>query len=245
MALITLTPNASPLVPINIDEVDIYKVSAYVSVDAPGANSVVVYSAPSAFLGDMQSVVVNETVATITALTNSLITLTIGGVATLVNAYNIIDILPSGSGSKILIKEFGTVNTLFATESPSAIKPLFFSATNNTKYAINPAIAAGPLSVSQIAAGYIKVNTSGGAVSLATPSLADFTSAGYGEGSVITFFVENVSIGSTFSATLSPGANVDFNNLNGTAAVADALTTCLGKFEIVIKASKATLSRVY
>jgi len=241
MALLTLTPTSGSPASIQVDEIDIYRVTSY------GAGSNVVYSGPSAFLGDQVAVIVNETPAAIAALSTALITLTIGGQSVLVNVFNIFDVVVDPIGSKIMYKEFGLITYLFATEAPSVVKTLVFSATNNTKYNISAAITSTSLSVNQVSAGYIKADTSGGAVALTLPTFANFTSAGYGEGSVITFFVENVSIGSTNAATVTVpgGGNVNFNTLNGTGAVADGATTSLGKFEIVIKSTSATVSRVY
>lgn len=129
MALITLTPSdGSPAIYVN--EFNMTRVTPYSDPTLPSANADVVFVGPSAFLGDQQSVVVDETVAAIqgdsAALSaGNLATVTIGGASVVINLNNIISLVAEGTGSKIQYKEFGVVSYLFTTEDPAAITLLF------------------------------------------------------------------------------------------------------------------------
>lgn len=124
MALITLTPSSGSPAAIYVNDFNMTKVSPYTANSTyPTAHADVVFSGPSAFLGDQQSVIVDETVGAIVALsapaTANLITVTVAGVATLLNSNNIISAVADGTGSKIQYKEFGVVSYIFCAEPPT------------------------------------------------------------------------------------------------------------------------------
>jgi len=250
MALLTLSPlNSGFPASLLIDENDVYRVTPYAgNTTYPTANALVIFNAPSAFLGDQQSVIVTQTALSIGQASSSLFPLTIGGVSTYVNSKNIVDVATDGgSGSKVLIKEYGIVNTLFATETPAAVKILVMGATSTTtKYSAASFTVSANLSVSDVIGGYIS-STTAGAVVLTLPTVAAFAAAGYSTGSVITFYVENLTIGSTNPITPTVQAGMTFSTVSGHAnAVASLAATCVGKFEIVMQsATVATLARVW
>lgn len=248
MALLTLSPlNSGFPASLLIDENDVYRVIPYTAnTTYPTANALVIFNAPSAFLGDQQSVIVSQTALAIGQSSSSLFPLTIGGVSTYVNSKNIVDVATDGgSGSKVLIKEYGIVNTLFATETPAAVKILVMGATSTTtKYSASNFTITGNLAVSDLIGGYI-ASTSTAAVVLTLPTIATLVAAGYSTGSVITFYLENLTIGSANTVTLLPtGYNIATGGTLMSAS--SAVATCVGKFEIVMQSSTvATIARVW
>jgi len=130
MALIPLTPSSGSPAAIYVNDFNMTKVTPYADPSLPTANADVIYSGPSAFLGDQQSVVVDELPAAILAAsapaTANLIQVTVSGVATLLNSNNILSVVSDGgTGSKIQYREFGVVSYVFASQAPAAIAMLF------------------------------------------------------------------------------------------------------------------------
>ena len=115
---------------IYVNSLNIVKVNTFTSSEIPSANADVIYSAPSAFLGDQTSVIADElpaNIASASALPSTgIISVTVAGVAVYLNVYNILSVVSDGgSGSKIQYKEFGVVTYIFCSESPSTVQGKF------------------------------------------------------------------------------------------------------------------------
>lgn len=243
MALLTLTPTSGSPASIQIDENDIYRVTAN------GAGSTVIYSGPSAFLGDQQTVVVSESVSTIDGLSKILFSVTVGSASVVLNANNIYDVVTDGgSGSKIMYKEFGLITYIFTTQSPAVIKNFVSVATNSTKGLSvgDTFVGGGTASASEVLAGILIANDAA-PQTVNLDSQANFLAAGLTSGSSVSFYINNTAAG---LVSLSPGAG-GTPNLNNSPAFApntamQVAGNSIAKFEIFATSGSAyVVARVY
>lgn len=242
MALLQLTPTSGSPATIFIDENDIYRATS------SGSGSLIVYSGPSAFLGDQQSVIVNESLGTLNVMSQSLIVITVGSNPVLINTANVVNIVSDGgSGSKIQYKEFGVTTYLFATQSPATLLGFYNAATNITKGATASSTynSSSPVPPSDVLLGIINATT-GGAITLTLDVATAFTAAGLTTNSSISFLVQSLGSGTVTLAANTGGVVNTSNNagFGGNAMIVAGNT--VAKFEMFCPSSNTyVLSRVY
>lgn len=245
MALLTLTPTSGSPASIQVDENDIYRVTS----NAGG--STVVFSGPSAFLGDQQTIIVSQSIATINSISSALFSVTVGAVSVLLNVNNIIDVVSDGgTGSKIMYKEFGNITYIFTTQAPLVIKSFVSVATSGSKAVTvgNTFVGGGTATAAEVIAGILIANDAL-PQAIALDTQANFLAAGLTSGSSVTFYVNNTAAG---AATLSAGAGGTENTNNddgfgggaGDAMVVSGNSSA--KFEVFADSgSSYILSRVW
>lgn len=244
MALLKLTPTSGSPASIQVDEIDIYRVTS-----SAAGGSTVVYSGPSAFLGDQQTVIVNESISTVDSLSTALIQLTIGSQVILINAFNIFDVVTDAVGSKIMYKEFGNITYLFAAQTPAQVKTLVNTALSAIKIAQPSAPFSGvaTASAADVCAGILVCNDAA-PMALNLPTPADMANSGMKVGSTLAFYVQSIAAGDVSLVVPFGGTS---NTSNSAAFVAPNTPTTIGgnrvaKYEMFFNTALTyILSRVY